>query len=129
MKNKIKKLSLITMAVAVIILAFFTVFSMNDMFTTIFANASENFVRESSEVEKPDEKIYCNATIDDEFLPGSVMVVLDKRISDYHGLPEEFYSSLFRGIEYTDIEDLSDYGEAVKNNNKLKNHLEQIDFR
>lgn len=36
---------------------------------------------------------------------------------------------MFDGIEYTYIDDLSDYGDAVENNAVLKNHLEKIDFR
>lgn len=69
---------------------------------------------------QPGEKIYCDATINDDFQPGSVMIVLDEQISDYTGLSEEFYSDLFDGIEYTYIDDLSDYGDAVENNAVLK---------
>lgn len=130
MKSNIKKFSFIAGILAIIMIAFFTAFSTESIVvSTVSVLEAGNFVRESNEADKPDDKIYCNATIDDDFVPGSVIVVLDKQISDYNGLSEKFYSRLFRGIEYTNIEDLTDYGDAVKNNNKLKNHFEQIDFR
>lgn len=67
--------------------------------TNISANDSAQKIEE--------EKIYSTATIDDDFSPDSVIVILDKSKSNIYGLSTELTNQLFNGININSINDLS----------------------
>lgn len=121
------------MMFSIVMLASFIVISVMDIpvSKTVVAEAvaREAIAERSEQDQGQPEKIYCNATLDDDFRPGSVQVVLDEEISDYNGLSDSFFETFFRDIEYTAIEDMCNYSDAVKNNDMLKKHFESIDFR
>ena len=51
-----------------------------------------------------EEKVYCNATVEDDFVPGHVLILLDKAISE----PNKVHSkNFFAGVEIEEIIDLS----------------------
>ncbi len=51
-----------------------------------------------------EEKVYCGATIEDEFVPGEVLVVLTKRATEIN---KSYASTHFSKVKATEIEDLT----------------------
>lgn len=56
---------------------------------------------------KPGEKIYSKATIKDDFLGDSVLVVLDESFSNRAGISTNQINKIFSEIDYKSIEDLT----------------------
>ena len=53
-----------------------------------------------------EDKIYCNTTIDDNYVPGEVIVVLDKAISEVNKVHSKDF---FTGVDILNIEDLTHF--------------------
>ena len=94
-------------------------------FPTAFA--VENKARPSESEE--DAKIYCEADLSDDFTPDKVIVILDKEISDIDGVPQSLTDQLLKDIDFSEINDLTKINESAKDNDALRNYLEQKDFR
>lgn len=91
---------------AICITCFFTFFGITGCADNSDAEKKGSVLNAGATTEY-EEKIYCNATIDDNFTPDCVLVVLDKSISNFRGLEQEEMEKLFVGLDITEIEDLS----------------------
>lgn len=76
---------------------------------------TEPTVQEESVDIFKDGKIYCEATIDDDFADDGVIVVLDEKLSRFVGVSQDVISRLFSLLNYKNIESLTDIEEPSDN--------------
>lgn len=126
MQTKIRKSRFLILAIAIMLISSVALYVTINDFSVIQSNvaAAASFDEEMSPSKsKPANKIYSNATINDDFCPDSIIVVLDESISSVDGLTKGKKDDLFKGIQYKNINDLTGLNASTKNNAKLKKHF------
>lgn len=82
----------------------FTLVSTLLLLSITFSVSSVNFTDIGTELTMMEEKVYANATIDQDFADDRVLVVLDKSVG---GINKTVDTSLFSSVEIKSVKDLS----------------------
>lgn len=113
MNSKLKTNKVLVLIVEILIIILLVFLMVGNLDGKVYAE-NINIVTE--------EKIYCNADINDNFEPNSVIVVLDKKVG---GINKRQKKTLFKGIEIESIRDLT----FVNETGKGKKYLNSEEFK
>ncbi len=113
-----KKITALLLALILAVASAIPAFAETDQF---FSSVSENKSAELVSVEAEEEKIYCDATLDDDFEDDSVIVMLKNDVS----LELDDYDKYdFSEVNAEKVEDLTSYTvESIKEQNLQLNSL------
>lgn len=117
----------VTLILSQFALLFGVSYQSNGVLQEVVFHKQEN-VRLASKNSVTEDKSYSKATLDDDFTPDRVLVSLKQNVSDITGIKQPLIKTIFNGIAYDKIEDITKIDENALNAHILKNHAKQNGF-